>query len=56
MRAIVNAFYSEPVVALGVIQATGAALAAEGVIAGWIGVLVVAVVVPLQRHFVTPAP
>lgn len=56
MRAIANAFYNEPVVCLGVLQAAAAGLSAEGVIASWIGVVVVAALVPLQRHFVTPAP
>ena len=54
MSAVARAFYRNPIVFLGVLQAGVAAAIAQGVI-GWQGAIAIAVIVPLQRHFVRPA-
>lgn len=54
MKRIAQAFYSEPTVVLLTANAAVAALAAEGVIAGWISVVVIAATAPVLRHFVEP--
>lgn len=54
MKRILQAFYSEPTVVLLTANAVVAALAAEGVIAGWISVVVIAATTPVLRHFVEP--
>ena len=54
MKAVLRAFYSEPVVFLGVLSAVAAGLAGSDVIAPWVGVLIVGAVSALQRAFVSP--
>lgn len=54
MKRIAAVLYSEPVIFLGVIQGVLTALAAESVITGWIPVVSLAAIVPMQRYFVTP--
>ena len=54
MKRIATALYSEPVIFLGVIQGVLTALAAESVITGWIPVVSLTAIVPLQRRFVSP--
>lgn len=56
MKALAILFYSNPVVALGVIDVVAVALVAEDLIAAWIGGLVVAIVTLAQRQLVTPEP
>jgi hypothetical protein len=56
MQKVIAAFYREPVVFLGVVQAAVTAAALKDLIAGWIAFVVVASIVPLQRRFVTPDP
>lgn len=57
MQAVARVFYRNPIIFLGVCQAAIAAAVAEGVLGGanWVGVAVIAAIVPLQRHFVEPA-
>jgi hypothetical protein len=57
MQAVARAFYRNPVIFLGACQAAIATAVAEGVLgsANWVGVAVIAAIVPLQRHFVEPA-
>ena len=54
MKRIVTAIWNEPVVLVGILTATAAALAAEGLIAAWIPVVVIAATSPILRHFVSP--
>lgn len=54
MKRILQAFYNEPTVVLLTANAAVAALAAEGIIAGWISVVVIAATAPILRHFVEP--
>ena len=56
MRAVIAAFYREPVVFLGVVQAVATGLAFKDVIADWIAFVIVGSLVPVQRHFVAPDP
>jgi hypothetical protein len=56
VKAVVAAFYREPVLFLGALQAAVVALAAADVISPVISAVVVAVIVPCQRFFVTPDP
>lgn len=56
MKAVIAAFYKEPVLFLGVLQAAAVALATQHIVATWVAALVVAVLVPVQRNFVTPDP
>lgn len=57
MHAVARAFYSEPVLFLGVLQGVIAAAIGEGVLGSftWLGVLAIAAIIPLQRRFATPA-
>lgn len=57
MQAVARAFYRNPVIFLGVLQAAVAAAIAEDVLGelNWIGVVAIAAIIPLQRHFVSPA-
>jgi hypothetical protein len=54
MKRILQSFYNEPTVVLLTANAAVAALAAEGIIAGWISVVVIAATAPILRHFVEP--
>lgn len=54
MKLIPGILYREPVIALLTINAVVAALAAEGRIAGWISVVVLAGTAPLLRRLVSP--
>jgi hypothetical protein len=54
MRAIAEAFYRNPVLFLGAVQAGLTAAAAEGAITGWIPVASLAVVTAVQRQLVEP--
>lgn len=54
MKALLKKFYDEPVFALGVLSAAAAVLVSEGVVAGWVGVLAVAVITAAQRALVEP--
>jgi hypothetical protein len=55
MKRIASAFFHEPTVVLLTANAVVAALAAEGIIAAWISVVVIAATAPVLRHFVSPA-
>jgi uncharacterized protein (DUF2062 family) len=55
MKAIIKAFYNEPILVLATLQAAITAVSAAGVISGWIPVATLAVVAVVQRNFVTPA-
>lgn len=57
MQAVAKAFYRNPVIFLGVLQAAIAATVAEDVLGelNVIGVIAIAAIIPLQRHFVSPA-
>lgn len=54
MKLIPGILYREPVVALLTLNAVVAAAAAEGAIAGWISVVVLAGTAPLLRSLVSP--
>jgi len=54
MKAIIKAFYNEPVLVLATLQAAVTAVSAAGVISGWIPVATLAVIAVVQRNFVTP--
>lgn len=54
MKRILSVFLNEPTVVLLVANAVVAALAAEGIIAGWISVVTIAATTPVLRHFVEP--
>lgn len=54
MKRVATALYEEPVVFLGAVQAAVTGLAAGHIIAGWIPVVTLAVLTPLQRRFVRP--
>ena len=54
MKRIVTALWNEPVVLVGILTGVAAALAAEGIIAAWIPVVVIAATSPILRHFVSP--
>lgn len=54
LKAVLKVLYNEPVVFLGCLSAAAVALVQGDVIAAWIALVVVAVVTPIQRYFVTP--
>lgn len=54
MKTIVRKFFDEPVFALALLQAAAVVLVSEGVVAGWVGLLIVAVVTAAQRGLVRP--
>lgn len=54
MKRIISALWTEPVLFVGVITGTLAALAAEGLVSGWIPVVAIAATAPILRHFVSP--
>lgn len=54
MKRIISAIWNEPVVVVGIITGTLAALAGENLISGWIPVVAIAATAPLLRHFVSP--
>lgn len=54
MKAIVKALYNEPILASGVLLGAATALVATDVIAAWIPVVLVGILTPIQRYFVTP--
>lgn len=54
MKAVLRAFWSEPIVFLGVLAAVATGLAGSDVIAPWVGVVIVGVVTALQRSVVAP--
>lgn len=54
MKRIIEVIYTEPIVFLGVIAAGVAAAGALEIIPFWLAPIVAAIVVPLERHFVTP--
>lgn len=54
MKAVAEAFYNNPVVFLGSVQLGLTAVAAQGVITGWIPVVSLAVITGLQRTLVKP--
>lgn len=55
MSVLVQKFLTEPVFALGILVAGVTTLVSEHVIAGWIAVLLVAVLTTAQRQLVKPA-
>ncbi len=55
MKPIAQAFYGNPVIFLGAVQVVLTGIAAAGVITGWIPTVSLALVLYLQRRFVTPA-
>lgn len=54
MKRIATALWNEPVLFVGVVTGTLAALAAEGLVSGWIPVVAIAATAPVLRHFVSP--
>ena len=54
MKRIIEALWNEPVLAATVLNSILAALAAEGILSGWIAVVAVAVSGPIVRYFVVP--
>lgn len=56
MKALAKAFYNDPVLALGVLQAVATGLAGSNLIAGWVAVTIVAVLTALQRGLVKADP
>lgn len=54
MKKVLAVLYTEPVVFLGALAAGVAALGAAEVIPLWIAPVLIAIVTPIQRHFVTP--
>lgn len=55
MKRIAQAFWTEPVLVALVINGVVSALAAEGLISGWIAVVTIAATAPILRHFTSPA-
>lgn len=56
MKALAKAFYNDPILALGVLQAVATGLAGSDLIAPWVGVAIVGVLTALQRGLVKPDP
>lgn len=56
MKTLAKAFYTDPVLALGVLQAIATGLAGSDVIAPWVGVCIVGVLTVFQRSLVKPDP
>jgi len=56
MKKIAQAFWNEPVLVALVVNGVVSALAAEGLISGWIAVVTIAATAPILRHFTSPAP
>lgn len=54
MSKIAKIFWSEPVVTLSCATGAAGVLAEQHLIPIWVPILVLAVVTPLQRFFVTP--
>ena len=54
MKKIAAVLWTEPVVFAGVVTGVASALAAEGLISGWIPVVLIAATAPVLRHFVSP--
>ena len=54
MKRIIDALWNEPVVVALIVNGVIAALAAEGIVAGWISVVVLAATAPVLRHFTIP--
>jgi hypothetical protein len=54
LKTIAKTLWTEPVVFLGVLVGASVLLAKEGLIAGWIPLLVLAIAAPIQRELVTP--
>lgn len=54
MKAVIRAFWTEPLVFLGVLSAVATGLTGSDIIAPWVGVVIVGVVTALQRSVVTP--
>ncbi|HSC20249.1 MAG TPA: hypothetical protein VLC07_00810 [Solirubrobacterales bacterium] len=54
MKAIIKAFYNEPVLVLASLQAAVTTASAAGAISGWIPVATLAVIAVVQRNLVTP--
>jgi hypothetical protein len=54
MKRIAAVFWNEPVVVALVVNGVVAALAAEGIIPGWISVVALAGTAPILRHFTIP--
>lgn len=54
MKRIAAVLWTEPVVFAGVVTGIVSALAAEGMISGWIPVVVIAATAPVLRRFVSP--
>jgi hypothetical protein len=55
MKRIAAALWNEPVLVALIVNGVVAALAAEGIVAGWISVVVIAATAPVLRHFTSPA-
>jgi hypothetical protein len=54
VRKLVDILWSEPVVTLSVSVGVTGVLAKEHIISGWIPLVLLAVVTPIQRALVTP--
>lgn len=54
MKALARLLWNNPVVDLLVVNGAVSALAAEGIISGWIAVVTLAITAPILRAVVTP--
>lgn len=54
MKALAKAFYNDPILALGVLQAVATGLAGANLLVGWLAVLIVSVLAVFQRSLVKP--
>ena len=54
MKRIIQALWNEPVLAAMILNGVVAALAAEGIIGGWVSVVALAATAPILRHFTIP--
>lgn len=54
MSKVIKVFWNEPVITLSCATGAAGVLAEQHIIPAWIPLVVLAVVTPIQRHFVTP--
>ena len=54
MKRIIQALWNEPVLAAMILNGVVAALAAEGILGGWVSVVALAATAPILRHFTVP--
>jgi hypothetical protein len=54
MKKIAQALWNEPVLAATVLNSVVAAVAAEGILSGWVAVVVIAISGPVVRYYTVP--